>query len=77
MRPAKSTGFMHKLSSTWLEATTADHHLHPSDRKRGPRQRVPSPIDLPNPFPLLAPTENLPRVFTVTTSLKELVPSLF
>lgn len=32
-------------------------------------------MDLPNPFPL--PTENLPRVFTVTTSLKELVPSLF
>lgn len=62
----------------WLETTAASHQLHPSrqDTWQGASSLLCRPPEAPSPS---SPRvyEDPPRVFTVTTSLKELVPSLF
>lgn len=52
MHPAKSTSVIHELSSVWLEATTADHHLHPIRQDTWTKAKGPfSPWTSRIPFP--------------------------
>lgn len=68
-----SSRTVHKLSPTRLETIADDVHLQQTGNMEQAKPLLPT--ELPDPSPV--PKEDLPRVFTVTTSLKELVPSLF